>query len=213
MGQIILLHANPHRDTLELLPWYVAGRLDREDHAVVEAHLSHCASCQAELESERRLASTVARLPLDTNCGWAGRRRPMAPLPPSRHIFGRAGKALTRALAWPGKFGWLLAAQAALALSVGLLLLPRSDPPQHRTLGAAPAQTIGNIIVIFRPDANEGELRQILEANDAHFVDGPTSAGAYVLQVPPARRNSIIAVLLSQPEVVLAQPVNADLRP
>jgi hypothetical protein len=212
MGHIISLHGDPHRDTQELLPWYVANRLDRVDRALVEAHLSDCADCQLELETERRLAADVARLPLDTELGWGALRRRMEVLPRSRRVFEQPGRAIEQALAWPGKFGWLLAGQAVLAASFAFILLPNGDPALYRTLGGVAVQGGGNVIVIFRPDAREQELRLMLNDNDARFVDGPTSAGAYVLRVPPARRNSILAVLRSQPDVVLAQPVDADVR-
>ncbi len=213
MGHIIHMRGFPHRDTQELLPWYVTGHLDPKDLAAVEVHLANCAECREELEVERRLASAVTILPLDAEAGWSELRRRVMLAPPRQGIFQQAGSALRRALAWPGRFGWLLAGQVALALSVVVMILPRSNPAPYRTLGAAAMQPSGNVIVIFRPDTSEADLRRTLYASRARLVDGPTAAGAYLLQVPAAERISIIAALQTQPNVVLAQPVDAEARP
>jgi hypothetical protein len=64
-------------------------------------------------------------------------------------------------------------------------------------------------MVIFRPDATEADMRRILTAADARFVDGPTAAGAYVLKAPPRAKAQALALLRRQPQVVLAQPLDA----
>jgi hypothetical protein len=151
----------------------------------------------------------MATLPLEAASGWNELRRRVT-APPRQGPFRRAGGAIGRALARPGKFGWLLAGQAALALSIAALILPDGNPGPYRTLGAAAVERTGNVIVIFRPDTREEDLRRMLNAGRARLVDGPTGAGAYVLEVPAAERGSILAVLREQPNVVLAQPLDLD---
>jgi hypothetical protein len=65
------------------------------------------------------------------------------------------------------------------------------------------------MMVMFRPNTSEQDLRRILTDADARVVDGPTSAGAYVLVVPTAVRAQTLAKLRAQTEVVLAQPIDA----
>lgn len=42
-----------------LIPWYVAGQLDGDDIALVETHISECASCNALVGEERKLMAAV----------------------------------------------------------------------------------------------------------------------------------------------------------
>ncbi|HEX7384990.1 MAG TPA: hypothetical protein VF291_11800, partial [Burkholderiaceae bacterium] len=68
----------------------------------------------------------------------------------------------------------------------------------------------GDVVVMFRADATEAELRAALHAGGARIVDGPTAAGAWVLDVPPGRRAAALAALRSQPSVTLAQPLGPE---
>ena len=67
----------------------------------------------------------------------------------------------------------------------------------------------GNVIVVFRPDVRESEMRRLLKDNDARLVDGPTAANAYVLHIPDAERGAALARLHSDTAVVLAEPLDA----
>lgn len=184
---IVPLFGDPHRETQMLLPWYVTGRLDAADLALVEAHLETCEACRAELELERRLAAEVAALPSEAIAGPGARARLRYPL------------RWRRAVPW---IGW--AAAAALAIVV-LRPMPASRPPAYHTLSAAPPP--GDLVVIFRPDTTEATMRGIMRASDARLVGGPTEADAYVLQAPPARLNAILAQLRARHDVVLVEPV------
>jgi hypothetical protein len=66
--------------------------------------------------------------------------------------------------------------------------------------------------LLFRPDASEGAMRQALSASDARLVDGPTPAGAYLVQVPAAERQRALALFRLRPDVISAQPVDAPAR-
>jgi hypothetical protein len=83
------------------------------------------------------------------------------------------------------------------------------QPATYQALGKPQAAaTVGNVIVIFRPDAREQDLRRILTLTGARLVDGPTPADAYVLRVSPDRRPAVITRLRAQREIVLAQPID-----
>lgn len=219
-GRIIPLRADQHREIQTLLPWYVAGGLDEAERAQVKAHLDRCADCRAALQSERRLAAEVATLPGeagDVEHGWAlisqqldqeEPRRPAAAPRRAREPRGRRGEASRPATRAPWR-EWAIAAQLVLIAGLGAQVWRLAQPAaQYHALGAAPVNTAANVVVIFRPDTPERDLRQILQGNDARLVDGPTVADAYMLHVPQANRTAVLARLRRQTQVVLAEPVD-----
>lgn len=210
MDRIIHLHSDPHLETEKLLPWYVTGQLDPADHAAVEAHLSACAACREELRLERRLSAEVATLPLDAAPGWSELRGRLGFSPTQLELAGKPRLAFWRKIVPSVNTGGFLAAQVALILIAVAMVMPRDTSAPFHALGAPPVQVTGNIIVIFRPDAREQDMRKMLNASAARLIDGPTAANAYVLHVPAARRNSVLTRLRAQPEIVLAQPIDAD---
>jgi hypothetical protein len=185
----------------------VTGQLDAVEAARVEAHLDECAECEAEIRFEERLEAEVARLPLDVEQGWARMRQRLAEDRPGR----RVANAITDRAPW---LGWGVA--AAMMLSIGVImspaLRPAAAPDAYHTLGAAPAAAAGNVVVIFRPDTTERQMREALRASNARLVDGPTQADAYVLQIPAARRELALATLRARHEIVLAQPIDGAAR-
>jgi hypothetical protein len=214
MADIIRLHSDRHEQIERLLPWYVTGQISIADRAKVEAHLTDCTRCQAELEFERRLSGAVKELPLDVAAGWASLVLRLDGKPrsrPRRRDWLRG--AARRAVARPGKIGWMLAAQAAVVVAAVVVSLPADPPASYHTLGSTPDPArAGNLIVIFRPDATERDLRHTLAVTGARLSDGPTAAGAYVLRVPKAEREAALARLRRQPDVVLAQPIDPGAR-
>ena len=207
MGSLIHLHLDRHDETLNLLPWYATGRLDPADHAQVGAHLADCAECRAELASERRLHTRVAGLAIDVEMGWAAFRRAHAARPRYR-LASTARAALHHMTGRRAALGMLVAAQALLLLLAGPIVSPAVSPAPYRTLGATAPMATGNIVVMFRPETSERELRHVLTLSGARLVDGPTAANAYVVRVPGAGRVAALATLHAQPAVMLAEPVD-----
>jgi hypothetical protein len=209
MARIIRLHDDSHWELQRLLPWYVIGRLDPAEHARVEAHLAGCQECQDEVRFERTLAKTVKDLPLDAEVGWRRMERRLKAEPPRRVPMAASRVARTGAQ-WGG---WAVAACALIA--VGAMVIPHQSGPAaaYHALGAAQSVTQGNLVVIFRPDTSEREIRADLNGAGARIVDGPTAAGAYVLQVPTAKRSGVLAQLRSRNTIVLAEPVDPGAAP
>jgi len=211
---------DPHRLTQSLLPWFVTGRLDAAERAQVEAHLSDCAACRADERVERRLEAELATLPITLEDGWARMRSRLAESPPrpaKTGFFARVAMAWRTAVAdapgAPGAKGWAIAAQAvAMIMLVGLswsLLRPVPQPEaRYHTLSATPTPSHGNLLVMFRPQTTEFALRAVLSDNGAKIVDGPTTAGAYVIQVPGDRRAAVLGRLRGRPDVTLAEPID-----
>ncbi len=215
-GRIIRFRGGQRQDAhltaQMLLPWYATGRLDADERALVEAHLGRCPQCQAELALERRLDTEVAELPMDVDQAWAALRPRLGRRRAPRGISGawRAGLDAARgALARPAPWlGWAFAAQTAALLIVAVLAVQPLRPARYHALGAAPPPASGNVIVTFRPETSEQDLRNTLNDNHARLVDGPTAADAYVLHVPAAERAAALAKLRKQAEIVLAEPID-----
>jgi anti-sigma factor RsiW len=210
MGRIIRFNPDRHEETRTLLPWFLSGQLEAEERARVEAHLRDCAECQSELRLERRLARAVADLPVDVDQGWTELRRRLEAAPARRDPLGRLGQAL----AAPGRAGWAVAAQFVLVVViVGALALPFANQPRYHALGAPPPAPLGDVIVVFQPEAKVEDLARVLRANGARLVDGPTTADAYVLNVPLGQRTAVLGRLRADSAIAMAEPIDAPEQP
>jgi hypothetical protein len=114
---------------------------------------------------------------------------------------------------------WLRAAVAfqfgAIAVLAALLARPSGQPDSpasYRVLGAAGANGMARVVVTFRPDTPEAELRRIVRASGARIVGGPTVTDAWLVgadgQLAP-----VLARLRAEPAVTLAEPLVVDKQP
>ena len=203
MSNVIPLHGDPHQMTQELLPWYANGTLDLGEQRLVEDHLANCAECRAELESETRRARAFVVLSDD----------PVALPVPTPPVTTRATPPTRFSVT---RFALIAASQVAI-IGGSLALYSAFDHPADAEYHALSSQVAtpapGNVIVIFRPDVTEQVLRATLHAAQARIVDGPTAADAYVLSIAPAKLGQTVTMLRARPDVVLAQPIGAELQP
>jgi len=207
MGRILPFSKDPHRETRDLMPWLITGRLDPEEQARVEAHLGVCAECSAELAAERSLASEIAELPIATGIGWAAMRDRLDSAARQAE-FVPAAPPMRRRFT-PRQIGAVLAAQAALlAAAVTITLRVEAPMASYHALGAAPAEAGGNAIIIFRPDARAETINRLLKDSGARLVDGPTAANAYVLHIAAPQRAHALGRLRGDAAVVLAEPLD-----
>jgi hypothetical protein len=206
LGHIIPFDGARHRELQDLLPWYVTGRLEPEEQARVQAHLSGCPECQAEAELQRRLAPEIGGLPLDVDAGWR-RMRQRIEAEQAAPMRARAA-ALARPLAtgWTPWLGWAMA--ASLLVVVMIARLPSDAPGQYHVLGSRQTAQPGNVMVIFKPETTERQLREILRTDGARLVDGPTAAGAYVLNVAAGERPAALTRLRASGQVLAAEPID-----
>jgi hypothetical protein len=77
-------------------------------------------------------------------------------------------------------------------------------------LGTASAERAGNLVVLFRPETAERDIRTLLDGAQARVVEGPLTTGAWVLRVDGARRDAVVAQLRASPRVSLAEPLDGD---
>jgi anti-sigma factor RsiW len=208
----------PHHDAEELLPWYVTGQLEGDELAFVETHLSSCAHCRRQLAFERQLVDEFAGLTPEIDTGWARMRQRLgAPKPlaaPERAPVWHGwwdkvttdAAALWETLSRPAVAA-LATAQVAFVAIAGTVLFSLSQP-SYQALGSAPPPQSANVIAMFRADTTESQMRDLLRANGAIVVGGPTSADAFLLRVAPASRREALAGLRSDRHVLMAQPID-----
>ncbi len=106
---------------------------------------------------------------------------------------------------------WAMAAELAVIVGLGAVLLPATDGlSQYRTLGArsAAAPATGSLVVVFEPTTPESELRRMLRNAGARVADGPTQTNAYILKVAAERRGEAVQALRAEPAVVLIEPLD-----
>ena len=200
----------PHDEAEMLLPWYATGQLEAQDRLVVERHLSSCATCREQLALERRLSREFRGFAPEVDAGWARLRRRMEPGRDRRGPVRERARRRWNVLQNPAVAG-LAAAQLAL-LVLGGSWLVSMNRPSYQALGSAPAPSSADMIVIFRPDATEKDVRAALRSIDASIVDGPTATDAYLLHVPNAKRQQSLQKLQERNEVQLAQPIDGAVK-
>lgn len=208
MAEIFPLKASEHDKVQELLPWYVTDTLSADEHALVDAHLERCAECREMLAFEHQLAEGVATLPLNVEDSWKAMSHRMAegeqpePVASNVHFLKRRVPV-----------GWtaLSALAAAATVAFAFVGLPSAQTGQtYHTLSAPAAPTRGQLVVLFKPDTTEQQMRVILAAQGARMVDGPTAAGAYVLRVDNGQPVRALAALRQSSQVVLAEPIEGS---
>ena len=211
MAEIFPFRPSEHESVQKLLPWFVNGTLSAHESGLVEAHISECDECHADLTLERQLAHDIATMPRNADDGWNALQSRLAIEAP-RHVARGSYRLGHR----PVPLGWAMAGSLAASVAVGaaVMAIQQNSVPEEtfHTLGSAPTAAGGEVIVLFRPDTTENQMRVILSAQAARLVDGPTAAGAYVLRIDGDAARAIEALRQSN-QIVLAEPLANDVRP
>jgi hypothetical protein len=214
-----------HREAQELLPWLANGSLAGTELERVQAHLQGCAVCRGDLatlhtlraagsddahqpDAEAALARLLPRLDEAPVPVPAPRVAPMAPV-------GQGWRARLAA----NDRSWLRAAVAlqfgAIAILAVLLARPgagsETKAGDYRVLGAGAGARSG-LVVAFRPDTPERELRRIVLAGGARVIGGPTATGAWLLDTEQ-RPDAVLARLRAEPAVTLAEALGPASQP
>ena len=217
-GRVVPLGTDIHNAVQALLPWYVSSRLDESELARVQAHLADCPRCRTELEWERKLQA--AQLEPEPETGAADVEQGLAMLrsriamdrqQPRQVAFGRHLRhSWHDAAPW---LRWVIAGQCAAVVTLSVLLLPIAPDERYRALGSAdPLQSgaaRGNLVIRFRPDTTEQELRRVLKLSGAQLVHGPTATDAYLLSVAAGHETAAVARLRKEAAVLLVESLDA----
>lgn len=203
-----------HRAAREALPWLLNGSLEGAELDAVQAHVRTCALCREELGQLRMLreAGLASAAPaIDPERALARMRtrldaaRPAAPRP------GLLPRWRARLVA--NEPAWLrgaLVAQAAVIAALLVALVRPGDGGAYHVLGAGARQD-ASLVVVFKPQTTESEMRRIARTSGVRIVDGPTVTDAYLVSATDA--TIALARLRAEPAVTLAEPLRAEERP
>jgi anti-sigma factor RsiW len=210
------------REEIEmLLPWYATGKLDRAEHARVEAYLAAHPEVARQLDLVH--AERDETLAINEALGYpstGATERLMASLPAAR-----PGSAALRALQGGLKqIGDLFVAPTASAVrwaavaavlliavqtvAIGTLVSGRSGSYQ----GASGADAGGDgiaVLVTFADDAKASAIAELLTDLDGRIVDGPKAGGVYKIRLrmedrSQAAREALMRRLAGRQDVVRA---------
>jgi hypothetical protein len=222
-GQLFTMDTSTHKTVQELLPWFVTETLGSDELVMVQDHLRVCTQCQSDVDWQRTLQAVNP----DTNPAGPDVERALARVLPrldapqmqkrktlsdllsnlSANLFSEFFKTF-RGGAKPW-MGWMLAAQTVAIVCLTVILIPQiGDSAQYRLLGVA-RNDPGNIVVVFKPETTEQDLRRILRASGARVVDGPTVTDAYLIKVDDARLTWVVNNLRSERAVALAESLES----
>jgi anti-sigma factor RsiW len=197
------------------LIWYVTGTLSDSERRDVERHLESCAECRAELESLRELRGDV-RAAYDAEPAPSPRLKlalleriksaPTKSIPQTgrsspRELARDRGAAPRRLSGWTRPLRvprWVSAtALVLIVVQAGFLIRPNLVRPptggEVTTRGLAPSTT--RLRAVFDPQASALQIRELLSSLGARIVDGPSSDGAYVIELLPGDPKSLGAKL------------------
>ena len=212
-------------EAARLLPWFVTGRLAAADTERVTRHLEHCGVCQADLQHEQSLRTTLKDDGPVELAPQAGLARTMARIDElTREDVGRSDRAAVHddpssATRRAPAFRWLVAAVVVQAIGLGLLgtaYLRHTSAPLlpagYETLSTAVAAAHGpRIRAVFSSSMTVGELRALLLQRQLAVVAGPSDAGVFTLSgTEPGfdRRQSdvLLGELRTDPRILFAEP-------
>src|SRR5262245_12749331 len=198
------------QDVEELLPWYVTGRVSREEAKGIEAALKtmpdladKLAQVQREREAIARAAETVEAPPPESlqrllQQVETTRQSRVARIQAQSDAGGWLKNALSRNAVWQAAFA--IACVVVIALGVQLYSPPNGHGIVTNINGAGPT-----LLVTFQPTATAADIAGLLGSLDASVVDGPRPDGSYVVQVPTAQgggADAAISALSSHTDLV-----------
>jgi hypothetical protein len=215
-----------HAEAWALLPWLANGRIAAEDREWVEAHVSGCADCRAELAAQRLVVSQVSRdeaaVPQPAaseeqrsfNKLWARIEAAESVSTGSASGSGTsAGAARTSRTV-----RWLAAAVVVQAIGLGVIgmsMFGSSRDGDFVTVSRVePARTHAPTVrIVFSPDASMATINTLLAHQGLTIVSGPGTSGNFTAELSAdavasgASAESVAAVISRDPNVTFAQPV------
>ena len=214
----------------ELLPWFVAGTLSREEAAAVQAFIDSGEISQRELEEVALFAESVIAQRADepaydpailkramTQLEVTPQQAPDEPLvvrEPQAQPSTPWWQALSRRLQWsltPPLAKFAIGAQFAAVLALGALLYANvagvDEAAVYGTVSGTTAAVQADVDVLFAPGVSEADVRAWLLSLDARVVDGPSAMGVYKIALPAG------TVVVDVLPALQAAPITAYVKP
>ena len=203
-----------HKETVELIPWYVNGTLTAEERDRLEVHLRECLPCRAALRDEQRLRGLIRAqddIPIGAEHGMSDLLR---------RIERSGARAASSWFRTPLGYG-ATAIAAAIVAWVALTNLPTRDSivseggavqtgepgGAFTTLTDGEAAAVNRIDLILADAVAENTLADILDALGGELIGGPSELGRYTVAVEAQSEDELSAVidrLLQDPRVRFA---------
>lgn len=196
---IELLPPGVHPQAL-LLPWYLSGTLAASEQQDVTGHLAGCAACRAELAALTRDRHFVREL-LGASPGPSHdlQRKVLSRISGASHATPSAApQAAEGRSAWGAR---RLIRRAGMALAVSFIIVQfviilrlaqtPAAPPPVMTRDVGPPTT--RLELVVDPGASQAALTDFLRSMHARIVDGPSAAGAYVVEVATTDSGQVAA--------------------
>ena len=213
-----------HAEAWALLPWVANGRIAGEDREWVEAHVTGCAECRAELASQRLVASQMSSAVDQPVVGneeqksfnklWARiEAAEAATTPAAGTSVGARGARFSRTVRW------LAAAVVVQAIGLGVLgfssLRGDASPNGGFVTVAEPLPRLNApaVRIVFAPQASIDTVNTLLTHQGLSIVSGPGIRGNFTAELSPdavasgASAESVASVISKDPNVSFAQPV------
>ena len=223
-------HLRVHQRVRELLPWYVNGSLNEVERQNIEAHLSTCQACQAELAQGRGLATAMQRTDEVVRLHSSAHLLPPMVRPDAAeavHAEGRGwwerirARSVAYRAVWRGTppfMRWGFVVQSAVILFLASAVAWQglsSQASLSRTLSDGSEQFPrgrGQLRVAFAEDMTAQELSALLADIRGTIVNGPSASVTYTVEVSHVEGavddpEPILAALRAHPKVRLAETV------
>lgn len=184
-----------HEDVKELLPWFVNGTLNESEQSLVDEHLEDCGECKADVDRLIQLAGPFSSPdPFDRVDAGAAAHAFVEALPERRQHGGQARRQ------------FIATAAGFVIVAVGLVVA--LQPQQRfRTLTSTPAGAGDKDVVqvVFKPDATESTIREVLLFEGNVVLSGPSRLGVYRVAVSNEDSDVYIARLEHDPNVIFVE--------
>jgi anti-sigma factor RsiW len=222
-----------HAEAWDLLPWLANGRLQPADREWVEAHVSTCAECRAELSAQRVLAGSLREA--GDAPGHAGNdQRSTEEQRSFDKLWARIEASESASAGVPEAAGttgtprrashvvrWLAA--AVIVQGFGLAVFgfhalrtgsPTSGNEFQTVTSELPARVNAPLVsLVFAPEASIDTVNTLLTHQGLSIVSGPGLSGNFTAALSAdavasgASAESVAAVVSKDPNVTFAQPV------
>jgi anti-sigma-K factor RskA len=199
------------QDVEELLPWYVTGRVSREEARGIEAALKtmpdlaeKLAQVQREREAVARAAEAVESAPPETLQRLLQQvettRQWRVPRIENQEAGSWLKGAFGRNALWQAAF----ATACVVIVALGVRLYNPTTPGEFGVASSINQAAGPTLLVTFQPAATAADIAALLTGLDATIVDGPKPGGAYMVQIPAGQASdAATTALMSHGDLVL----------
>ncbi len=215
-----------HDELINLIPWYVKGKLTANENAAVKQHLDDCESCRQEVSRCQALAGSLpkpaepwkpsaahfAEILVGVDKLEAAEKLNSSDITvPKVGFFDRVRQLLAQT---PRPVRWTLAAETLAFAILAVVLLPGqlniAKTGTFETLSNAetPTSSSGLMLrLVISDDMTAKELSELLLQTNAQIRQGPSEIGVYTLEIPAGDAAKAQSTLRAHPKVRLALPV------